>query len=342
MRQKILLLITVFTFILINSCTESITGPEPEPGRRDYVWTVDTIKIPFTYLEKIWGDSPDNIWAVGPGGGSSTTIWKYDGNKWATDNVFRGISPLGVWGFSKNSVWISGREGHIWNYNGTSWKESIWFRKNGWDIGFQEIWGDNAQSIYAVGYSDSSVVRYPIIVKWDGSTWHEINIPKFRTYGFIKMRRAANQQGNYFLLGWGEKSNGGDLLALFEFDGTNIWKIYEGDFNNISWSNVERLGDDIFFMIGNKICSYENGQFQALVDINIPKYSQGFWGRSQNDIIIPMEDGLAHFDGTNIQYIYHYGGAEQAFSASVLSNDVFILTNDFENYSNIIIRGILP
>lgn len=329
-----------FTFLV--SCNNNPIEPEPQPGRRDYVWTADTLKIPFTYLNKIWGDSPDNVWAVGPGGALSTTIWKYDGNKWATDNVSRMISPLGVWGFGKNNVWIAGREGHIWHYDGTTWKESTWFRKNGWDIGFQEIWGDTPNSIYAVGYADSSTVRHAEIIKWNGSTWQEIKIPDFDTYGFIKIRRAANQQGNYFLLGWGEKSNGGDLLALFEFDGKNIWKIYEGDFNNQSWSDVEKIGDDLFFTIGNKICSYKNGQFNTLFEVDLYKYYHAFWGRNKNDIFISMQDGIAHFDGTSIQYLYHYKGTEEAFGATVLSNDIFILTNDFNNYSNIIIRGRLP
>lgn len=342
MKQKILLAITVVVLIITSSCSNGPTEPVPQPGRRDYVWTADTLKIPFTYLGKIWGDSPDNVWAVGPGGGSSTTIWKYDGNKWATDNVPRIISPLGVWGFGKNNVWIAGREGHIWHYDGTTWKESTWFRKNGWDIGFQEIWGDTPNSIYAVGYADSSSVRHAEIIKWNGSTWQEIKIHDFDKYGFIKIRRAANQQGNYFLLGWGEKLNGGDLLALFEFDGKNIWKIYEGDFNNKSWSNVERIGDKLFFMIGNKICRYGNGQFSTLIEINNFNYNQGFFGRNEKDIIIPMMDGIAHYNGTDIQYIYRYKGSEKAFGAVILPNDIFILTNDFDNNTNIIIRGKLP
>jgi hypothetical protein len=342
MVRKILLIILVGCLTIINSCESNPLEQTVTPGRRDYVWTVDTLKIPFKYLYKIWGDSPDNVWAVGPGGGSSDAIWKYDGKKWATDYVHRNIAPNGVWGFGNNNVWACGQEGRIWNYNGTEWKQSIWFTKQNWDVGFQEIWGDTPNSIYAVGYADSASARHAEILKWNGSAWREIRIPNFETYGFIKIRRAANQQGNYFLLGWGEKSNGGDLLALFEFDGENIWKIYEGDFDSQSWSNIERIGDEIFFMIGNKICSYKNGQFNTLLEINIPKYNQGLWGRSEKDIIIPMTDGIAQYDGINIQYIYRYKGTEQAYGAVILPNDIFILTNDSDNYTNIIIRGTLP
>lgn len=144
------------------------------------------------------------------------------------------------------------------------------------------------------------------------------------------------------MLGWGEKSNGGDLLALFEFDGKNIWKIYEDDFNSQTWCNLENVGEQLYFLIGNKICSYKDGKFNTLVNINLPNYNQGFWGRDEKDIIIPMTDGIAHYNGTDIQYIYHFKGSEGIFGAVVLPKDIFILTKDFNNYSNIMIRGTLP
>ncbi len=342
MRKKIFVVVMSLTVLVLNSCNSNPVDPPPQPGRRDYVWTADTIKIPFKYLRKIWGDSPDNVWAVGSGGASSTSIWKYNGTNWSTDNVQRTILPNGIWGFGKNSVWAAGNEGRIWTYNGVDWKQSIWFTKQNWDVGFEEIWGDSPNSIFAVGYADSANTRHAEILKWDGKIWQEVPIPNFNTYGFIKIRRAANQQGDYFLLGWGEKSNGGDLLALFEFDGKNIWKIYEDDFNSQTWCNLENVGEQLYFLIGNKICSYKDGKFNTLVNINLPNYNQGFWGRDEKDIIIPMTDGIAHYNGTDIQYIYHFKGSEGIFGAVVLPKDIFILTKDFNNYSNIMIRGTLP
>ncbi|MFZ5947772.1 MAG: hypothetical protein ACOYU5_07365 [Stygiobacter sp.] len=340
--MKPALILTSLLIVLTSLSCKHSTEPEPQPGRRDYTWTVDTIKIPFNYLEKIWGDSPDNVWAVGSGGSSKTSIWKYNGTKWSTDNVARNILPNGIWGFGKNIVWAAGNEGRIWTYNGVDWKQSIWFTKQNWDVGFEEIWGDSPNSIFAVGYADSANTRHAEILKWDGKIWQEVPIPNFNTYDFIKIRRAANQQGNYFLLGWGEKSNGGDLLALFEFDGKNIWKIYENDFNSQTWSDVQRIGNNLLFNIGNRICKYIDGEFKTFFEIDINKYNHAFWGRNEKDIFISMKDGIAHYNGNDIQYLYKYTGSEAAFSAAVLPKDIFILTNDFNNYSNIIIRGKLP
>ena len=342
MKRNVILAVCSIIHLILISCNSNPIESSSQPGRRDYIWTADTLKIPFKYLYKIWGDAPDNVWAVGPGGSSSNAIWKYDGDKWSTDNISRNITPYGVWGFEKNNVWACGREGKIWNYNGVEWKQSIWFTKQNWDVGFQEIWGDSPDNVFAVGYADSGNTRHAEMLKWNGNVWQEIKIPNFDTYGFIKIRRAANQQGNYFLLGWGQKSDGGDLLALFEYDGKNIWKIYENDFKSQTWSDVERIGDNLLFTIGNRICSYEDKQFSTVFEVDINKFYHAFWGRSKNDILISMQDGIAHYNGTDIQYIYRYTGSEEAFSAAVLSNDVFILTNDLHNNLTIIIRGHLP
>jgi hypothetical protein len=339
LRNSIALLIVL---LVTMSCKEEITNiEEPPAGRRDYVWTADTIKVPFTYFSKIWGDAPDNVWIVGPGGGLDKTIWHFDGTKWSTDGISRGISPLSVWGFGKNNVWIAGYEGHIWHYSGI-WKESVWFKKNSWNVGFTEIYGDAPSNIYAIGYADSLNFRKGIILMWNGEMWKEVDIPVFTTYGFITMRKSIAEKSNYYILGWGEKQNGGDLLALFEFDGANIKKIYEADFTSETWTGVTLAGDKLLFIIGNKICKYTNSQFQPLFEVDLGKFNQGIWCRDEKDVLISMKDGIAHYNGTDIEYLYRYKGNEHAFGATVLEKDVFILTTDSRNAKNILIRGKLP
>ena len=78
MKTKIIILLALL--ITLNTCKDTINNPpEPEPGRRDYVWTVDTIKIPYTFLQNISGSSSQDVWAVGPGGGLDQTIWHFNG-----------------------------------------------------------------------------------------------------------------------------------------------------------------------------------------------------------------------------------------------------------------------
>jgi hypothetical protein len=336
MKPYFFLIFLLPAVLITLSCKDSITNPEPQPGRRDYVWTADTIKVPFTYFSKIWGDAPDNVWIVGPGGGLDKTIWHFDGTKWATDGTTRMISPRSVWGFGKNDVWIAGFEGKIWHYNG-AWKESLWFKKDGWDITFSEIYGNTNTDLYAIGTANGNNYRQGIILKWNGKTWAEINIPVFATYNFVSMRRSLAEKSNYFILGLG-----GDLIALFEFDGTNINKVYEAPFASETWTEVTLAGEKLLFVIGNKICKYVNTQFQPLFQVDVGKFNQGVWGKNEKDVFISMKDGIAHYNGADVQYLYSYKGNEHALGATILNNEVFILTNDFKNGYTIMLRGKQP
>ena len=332
--------VPLFIALLFSSCDWFTSPEELTPGRRDYVWTADTIHVPFTYFEKIWGDSNDNVWIVGPGGGLKTTVWNYDGTQWTTDSVSKGVSPLGIWRFGKNDIWIAGNEGNICHFNGSQWSERIKIEKENSTIGFQEIWGDSPNNVFAVGYADSSNTRKPIIFNWDGYNWAEIEIPIFPTYNFILMRGGKNNK--FYLLGWGAKENGGDLLAIFQFDGTQIEKIYEGDFLSDSWANFENINNRIFFVIGNNICTYKDGGFEVLVAINNTNFNQGLAGRSEKDIFLNMRDGIAHYNGSDIEYLYHFLGSEKPYGMVAIQNYIFVLINDFENGNNIILRGESP
>lgn len=68
-NKVIISTIFLVSIIILNTCdTTEPPKDEIEPGRRDYVWEVDTLEIPFTYLHRIWGSSPNDVWAIGPGG----------------------------------------------------------------------------------------------------------------------------------------------------------------------------------------------------------------------------------------------------------------------------------
>ena len=80
MKNLIRILFTISLLSLTNCKENSINGDDNlEPGRRDYTWTVDTLNIPFTSLTRIWGSSPMDVWAIGPGGDADKTIYHFDG-----------------------------------------------------------------------------------------------------------------------------------------------------------------------------------------------------------------------------------------------------------------------
>ena len=239
-------LIFIFFVFTVLTCNNPVTPDDNlQPGRRDYVWTVDTVKVPFNYLSRISGSSPEDLWAVGPGGGLDETLWHYDGVGWKTDGVSRGISPLSVFSFSKDNVWISGYEGKIWHYDGAQWQQSLDLKIPNYTVGLVDIWGDSPQNIYSVGCADSGSYRKAFILKYDGNTWREMKIPYFN-YCFIRIKKDIKGTGKYYLLGNDLANN----TSIFEYDGQNaIKQIYEAPLSLETGAIVQNINQKIFLQL---------------------------------------------------------------------------------------------
>ena len=93
----------------------------PRPGKRDYVWTVDTLAYPGSFqttMRDIWGSAPNNVYIVGhndqPGPG---TMFHYDGTRWSTTrfHVAEGggvagpVSLSAIYGFGPNDIYVVGQ-----------------------------------------------------------------------------------------------------------------------------------------------------------------------------------------------------------------------------------------
>ncbi|MCZ7616341.1 MAG: hypothetical protein M5T52_22995, partial [Ignavibacteriaceae bacterium] len=121
------------------------------PGRRDYVWTVDTLFMPFNSFTDITGTSPTNVWACGPGGDLDKTFYHYNGQSWNTDLIPRPISPLSVSSNSINFVlelWI--RRKNL-KYCGNEWLEQyVYFANTDTLVVLQEIFIISENDIYTI------------------------------------------------------------------------------------------------------------------------------------------------------------------------------------------------
>jgi hypothetical protein len=272
-------------------------------------------------------------------GGLDKTIWHYDGKKWTTDGISRGISPLCIHSFSKNDVWMAGNEGKIWHFDGSQWEQKLDFKKNNYVIGFQDIWGENSQNIYAVGYADSGGTRRATILHYDGKTWQEALIPYF-PHDFIRIEKDINGNHKYFLLGI-NVSNDGYFVALFEYDGgIKITKIYENNGDLNSYPGFQLIDNKIYFSIGRTINTYENSVFNLVININGANFIADIWGRNLNDIFLIMSDGIEQYNGKDEQYIYKYSNLSFC-DAVIFDKEIFFLTDDFTNNQNLMIKGVL-
>jgi hypothetical protein len=60
----------VITIMLVlNSCNDNPLIDDDKPGRRDYTWAVDTMRVPEgrSYPSWMWGADANNVWAIGSG-----------------------------------------------------------------------------------------------------------------------------------------------------------------------------------------------------------------------------------------------------------------------------------
>ena len=163
-------------------------------------WTVQTAPSTGGDLATIHGSSPTDIWAVGDngaavhfdgaawtrrgiGGSFSETVWvagpmdawlagtfdfkKWNGASWVDlDSETDHYRAVGIWGFSKNDLWVSGEDNAFIHSNG-----STWTRYEFDDEVFEEyadLWGPAPNDIWAVG--GRGFIRH-----WNGTDWDRVS-----------------------------------------------------------------------------------------------------------------------------------------------------------------------
>lgn len=337
---SIIVLLTTLTFL--PSCDDGPTDPIIKPGRRDYTWEVDTLLIPFTILHKIWGSSPNDVWAIGPGGDLNRTIYHYDGEKWNNDGISREISPISICGFASNDVWLGGREGRIWHYDGNEWSENLYIEDPIFVYsGFQDIWGEDNKNIWAVGYLDSAETRKGLVYHYDGNNWNRVNID-YKHGNLLRMRRGKKTSSNYYLWGLSEDNFIGDSTKLLEYNGSkNLKELNKSRFGNGKWQFVQEIKDEIIFTINNSLYMYKKNKLELFITNSFPNSYQNIYGRNKKDIFWLMQDGITHYNGSNIQYILELSSPQSLTDGIMFEKHVFFLATDFSNGLNIIYRGIL-
>ncbi len=171
MVQKILLVITVIVLIIISSCSNNSVEPELQPGRRDYVWTADTIKAYYVYFNSLWGKTVNDVWMVSAVGSVFENIYRYDGTKWYRETRTPIGNTVSLWG-TENNLWISTKDGRIWNYKNDAFFSSQQFLYEGKEIDFFSIAGKNDNEVYAGGGPRNFMYRKPtVLYKYDGNNW---------------------------------------------------------------------------------------------------------------------------------------------------------------------------
>ncbi len=344
-KQKTGEVITYITFFLMllitfQSC-KSPDGPnEIQPGRSDYTWRADTIKILNNGLNltRIWGITQSNVWVVGTGTSSFLSIWHYNGDRWGCDSIGRNNDPWAIIGFSSNEVWMGNTNSTIWKYDGSQWQVFGTYS----DSGFDEIWiqgfdGTGSNNIYGIGSANQSYgSNYEaILMHYDGTTWKILNIPTlkvgFNECGFDRVRGNLIIEGTYYNPnGWVEK--------VYAWNGKKLNELYSGS----TYAPVSRIQNQVYVYMNKKLYKYGNGKLVLWKDMSNTDCASKIWcGRSEDDFFMRSSMGIGHYNGTDFETVYKIYGDTDINGGCIFPNDVFFILHNYQTGVNVFVHGVL-
>ncbi len=338
----------IITLIIMSiSCNDNPVGPgnEPPPGRRDYTWTVDTLDAPNNFYFRMWASSPSDIWLVSSSNWDKSVV-HYDGESWSYYGV-NGMFPKSVYGFAENDIYVGSSGGGIWHYDGSTWTQIAKLTKDGHNnIVFDNMWGEASGDIYAFGaYPGEYGYNNSVIAHFKDGIWEILNTDGL--YGIVEHLYKNNRDNNIYLqvveIGGGRYI---DSTHIYEYKQEQYNKLYSSVWTKGEQADISLLNDEVFFVLGNRIARRINDQFHTVVNVDNPNFYQRIWGRSSTDIFLLMTDGLVHYNGSNMEYLFHFNYPDakpwtQIYGAALFEEDVFFLVVEPTTNSKFVYHGKL-
>lgn len=107
-------------------------------------------------LEAIWSASTEDAWACGP-----TVLLHWDGRNWDAASTGADIDCTALFGSARDDVWMFGRTGTVWHYDGLRW---VIQPQTFPGVSFLGGVAVSRTAAYAVGSGGTILV-------WDGTMW---------------------------------------------------------------------------------------------------------------------------------------------------------------------------
>lgn len=336
--KKNILLIPIYFLILINfGCKKSPTEvvDNTQPGRRDYVWTVDTLHADNWFgISAVWGSSPNDIWIVASGVSYKDCLWHYDGRKWTKSSQWLSSNFSSLFGLAENDVWAGDSDSRIWRYDGVTWVKYQELSMPGYTyVVTEDINGQSAENLCAVGFVDNNNGSgyKGAILKYDGSKWNFLNIPDMQVgFNYIK----NTNDGNYLVTA--TNSDHGFLYKIYIYNGNKTLNEIYSDYNYPSMFNLD---GELFVSINKKIYKYINRGLELWKDFSGTEYYGKVLGRSKKDFFVAGVTGIMHYNGSDTQLIWQTNS--NCTGQLIFEKDVFFTEYNSEKGLYTIIRGTL-
>lgn len=341
--KKLFLILFSITLLALGTCDENpVNGDNVKPGRRDYTWTVDTLDGLNSPRFRMWGSSPADIWAI-THSAWEVSISHFNGSVWTSHGVTGLINPFSIYGFSNNNIFIGAENGQIWKFDGSNWKLFAELTKNGHsDIVFDNIWGEYSNSFYAFGaYPDENgYATNSVIAQYHGGNWLMLNTSTL--YGIVEHLYKNLTDNRIYLQVIGGR-NFTDSTHIYEYVNGEYHKLYSNIWTKGLQADISLINNEVYFVLGNEIAKRRNNQFQTVLNVNNPDFYQRIWGRNSKDIFLLMTDGLAHYNGSDVNYLFYFNitPRTQIYGATLFDNDAFFLVYEAQTGLSLVYHGIL-
>lgn len=312
-RNKYFIIISFLILFLIQSCSDKGVEVQQPNNPRNYIWTLDTLKLSkgeSSSLGDVWGINPKDVYALGAGGPNASKFWHYNGESW---NDITSSLPLQnlknpllskILGSSKNDIWITGNSSSpnnvaqslVLHYNGVSWNADNSIQGLGiYNISKlgNSIWVSDHDNIYQ--YNGTNFVKrqlFPdllILIKNKYQSLHNISLAVTDTSTYATM--------------WLDNHNGSS-----ETD-----KYYFVSYKNDTWTVIDSLIDNNMDKWGFYLWYSPAGNLYSFYK-NIYKWDGNNWDKilQTNSRIIKMfgtSDNNIFAVGSGAS-VYHFNGID--------------------------------
>ena len=344
-----LLLLSLISFLLLTafSCkNDVVTPPELQPGSRNYEWTLDTLKLKnndFLFLTRMWANTSNDVWAIGTGDVSRNLIWHFDGNRWSTDSIPRGMSPTGIFGFGSNNVWLGTAEGAFWHFDGFIWSEISKHSITGYNrLYIENIWGTASNNIFAVGFAENTSTQdfKAILMKYNGVKWDFVPIPLIKL-DFTNILQQSST-GLFFINAY-DLAGAYNNNSLIIYDGKNFSEISVGNFT----TEIYDMNGEVYITMNRRIYKYIDNQLVLWKDLSDYFFRYSVWGKNEKDFFGIADEGISlnqdmvgHYNGTDFKILLKTN-LDFTGAGAYTDNNIFITAFDDQSNSSVIIHGKL-
>ncbi len=326
-----------------NGCSNNPADPGDDEenlqqGRRDYTWTIDTIKAQSSHSYSMWGFAANNLYVAGLNGGGQ--IFRFNGSKWNAEPGVTINNPVDFVGLG-NKMWICGKQGDIWCYSGTGYqKEFECAPAVTGPVNMYDMDGRSENEIFACAGRSNQFQPNGLVFKYDGTTWSLFKI--FENSGVFTSLKYSSKNDKYYFKSSLQNNFGVSIDRVYEFDRNEIKLIKEHEARGDNRTTVNTINGYVYITVGNKLYRYINDNMELLYEITDSNFIDPLGGRNKKDIFFGMTDGIAHYNGTDFQYLLKV--QENVWinnKAMVFEKDIFIPVQDFNSGSLLIYHGVV-